>query len=188
MTDRRGGLPLWEQEHGRVMGRCRECGAPVPKGRVSWCSQDCVGAHRARTDPGYQRVLVFQRDGGVCAECGRDCVALRRDLLPLTAWHGNAVALIGVVSALDGKLPDAWRRTYPQYDADGIEKAIAIVNDLGLLKHLGNRDSLWDLDHRVPLWRGGVNELNNLRTLCIPCHREATRAGSAQRASQRRQA
>ena len=188
MIDRRGGLPLWEQTNGKVKGRCRECGRATPKGRSFWCGTACVNAHRARTDPGYQRVLVFQRDGGVCSECRRDCVALRRDLTPLTAWHGNAVALVATVSALGGKLPDAWRLTYPQYDADAIEKAIALVNDLGLLKHLGNRDSLWDMDHRVPLWRGGVNELNNLRTMCIPCHRVATRAGSEERASQRRQA
>ena len=26
MSERRGGLPLWEAEHGRVKARCRECG------------------------------------------------------------------------------------------------------------------------------------------------------------------
>jgi 5-methylcytosine-specific restriction endonuclease McrA len=36
-----------------------------------------------RTDPGYLRDHVFRRDKGVCAECGADTVALRRDLRKL---------------------------------------------------------------------------------------------------------
>jgi 5-methylcytosine-specific restriction endonuclease McrA len=31
----------------------------------------------------FWRLLVFQRDGGICAECGRDCEQLRKALLLL---------------------------------------------------------------------------------------------------------
>ena len=31
-------------------------------------------------------------------------------------------------------------------------------------------DSLWDLDHIVPLFRGGTNDLSNIRALCRACH------------------
>ena len=31
-------------------------------------------------------------------------------------------------------------------------------------------DQLWDLDHIVPLFRGGSNELSNIRALCRACH------------------
>jgi 5-methylcytosine-specific restriction endonuclease McrA len=34
---------------------------------------------RLRTDPGYLRDQVFDRDRGVCAICGLDTEALRRD-------------------------------------------------------------------------------------------------------------
>lgn len=38
---------------------------------------------KLRTDPGYLREKVFARDKGVCAACGVDTVALRRDLRKL---------------------------------------------------------------------------------------------------------
>jgi 5-methylcytosine-specific restriction endonuclease McrA len=38
------------------------------------------------------------------------------------------------------------------------------------------RKSLWDADHIVPVAEGGGEcDLDNLRTLCLLCHREATR-------------
>lgn len=37
------------------------------------------------------------------------------------------------------------------------------------------RRSLWDADHIVPVAEGGGEcDLDNLRTLCLPCHREVT--------------
>lgn len=39
-----------------------------------------------------------------------------------------------------------------------------------------SRKSLWDADHRVPVAEGGGEcDLDNMRTLCLRCHREATR-------------
>ncbi len=39
------------------------------------------------------------------------------------------------------------------------------------------RRSLWDADHIVPVAEGGGQcDLDNLRTLCLPCHREQTAA------------
>ena len=39
------------------------------------------------------------------------------------------------------------------------------------------RKSLWDADHTVPVVEGGGEcDLNNIRTLCLRCHREATAA------------
>jgi 5-methylcytosine-specific restriction endonuclease McrA len=36
------------------------------------------------------------------------------------------------------------------------------------------RKSLWDADHIVPLTLGGRDEVENMRTLCVWCHREET--------------
>jgi 5-methylcytosine-specific restriction endonuclease McrA len=33
-----------------------------------------------RTDPGYLRERVLERDRGICAKCGVDTMALRRDM------------------------------------------------------------------------------------------------------------
>ncbi len=43
------------------------------------------------------------------------------------------------------------------------------------LASVGARKSLWDADHIVPVAEGGGQcDLDNLRTLCLPCHREVT--------------
>jgi 5-methylcytosine-specific restriction enzyme A len=44
------------------------------------------------------------------------------------------------------------------------------------LKTIVSRRSLWDADHIVPVCEGGGQcDLDNIRTLCLLCHREATR-------------
>lgn len=63
----------------RERGACRWCGAEVPKGRFTFCSAPCVHQWKLRTDPGYLREQVFARDHGVCAACGVDTEALRKD-------------------------------------------------------------------------------------------------------------
>ena len=43
------------------------------------------------------------------------------------------------------------------------------------MKSINARRSLWDADHILPVAEGGGQcDLDNLRTLCLPCHREAT--------------
>jgi 5-methylcytosine-specific restriction endonuclease McrA len=58
---------------------CRWCGAEVPKRRLTFCGPACVHEWKLRTDPGYLRKQVFERDRGVCAICGLDTEELRKD-------------------------------------------------------------------------------------------------------------
>src|SRR4051812_13544876 len=58
---------------------CRWCNLEVPKGRQTFCSDWCVDEWRLRTDPGYLRQKVLDRDRGICAVCGIDCLAAWRD-------------------------------------------------------------------------------------------------------------
>jgi 5-methylcytosine-specific restriction endonuclease McrA len=47
--------------------------------------------------------------------------------------------------------------------------------DLWGLRSVTARRSLWDADHILPVAEGGGQcDLDNLRTLCLPCHREVT--------------
>ena len=47
----------------------------------------------------------------------------------------------------------------------------------------GNRRTLWDADHVVPVIEGGgACDLSNIRTLCLRCHRQATAELRARRA------
>lgn len=44
------------------------------------------------------------------------------------------------------------------------------------MQSIASRRSLWDADHIVPVAEGGGQcDLDNIRTLCLICHREATR-------------
>lgn len=66
--------------NGRAL--CRKCGTEVPKGRRTFCSQECVDAWVITSNPGRARQLVFKRDKGVCASCGLDTVALQKSIEP----------------------------------------------------------------------------------------------------------
>lgn len=59
--------------NGRVL--CRWCQLEVPSSRQTFCSEWCVEEWRIRSNPGHLRQRVLERDGGVCAVCGLDCVA-----------------------------------------------------------------------------------------------------------------
>jgi len=69
-------LPVGET--GRPL--CRWCQKEIPARRRTFCSDACVHDWRLRTDPGYLREQVLQRDRGICANCGADTLALRRDM------------------------------------------------------------------------------------------------------------
>lgn len=62
--------------NGRAL--CRQCSSEVPKGKRSFCNDPCVRAWKERSDPGYQRNRVFERDRGICAVCGVDTEAIQR--------------------------------------------------------------------------------------------------------------
>lgn len=64
--------------HGKRLP-CRWCGGEVPPRRRTFCSAACVHEWKLRTDAGYLREQVFLRDRGVCAACGLDTEALRKD-------------------------------------------------------------------------------------------------------------
>lgn len=139
---------------------CRGCGAPVPKGRRNWCGQVCIDDHLLRNNPATARAKTFERDRGVCALCGRDAEAIERRLRE-------------------------WLRAdpYPYQRRSRRE----LLRRLGLIKLVDR--TLWEMDHIVPVIEGGGGcGLDNLRTLCVPCHRAETRALAKRRAEQRRAA
>jgi 5-methylcytosine-specific restriction endonuclease McrA len=143
---------------------CRGCGRPVPKGRRNWCGEACIEEMRVRNWPGHARVKVLERDGGICAGCGRDCPALERRLKSFAKSMYEFGALMG-----EEKI-SGYRRH---------ERIRKWLNRFGL--HLG--DSLWQADHIVPVVEGGGGcGLDNLRTLCVPCHKRETRELARRRA------
>ncbi len=117
---------------------CRWCNLEVPPRRFTFCSDWCVHEWRLRTDPGYLREQVFERDGGLCALCRTDTQGAYAELKRARGAHRI-------------KLLQRWS-----------------------LKRLTRR-SLWDADHIVPVVEGGGEcDLENIRTLCLNCHRRET--------------
>jgi 5-methylcytosine-specific restriction enzyme A len=63
--------------------QCRWCAKDVAPPKRTFCSDACVHEYRLRSDPQYLRKKVLERDKGVCAACGLDCVKLHHDLWKL---------------------------------------------------------------------------------------------------------
>jgi 5-methylcytosine-specific restriction enzyme A len=71
--------------NGRAL--CRWCSLEVPSGRFTFCSDWCVHEWRLRTNPGYLREQVFQRDRGLCEICRVDTYAAYIELKRSRAMH-----------------------------------------------------------------------------------------------------
>lgn len=98
------------------------------------------------------RFAVLVRDRGICQLCGLDTIGLWLALSWVKQqceayWRGRICDPLEFASFKQAVGPAG--RRYPQ--------------------------SLWDVDMITPWSRGGTEELGNLRTLCIPCHRRETK-------------
>ncbi len=163
---------------------CRQCKTSIRHGKRpkqrTFCGPECVHLWKLRSDPSYQARHVLERDKGVCAGCGLDCLALL-ETLNLAAQH-DGQARYGV-----DKVIPVWGwggngRSLPVFEAQ--------CDAIGLPKHLrGLTRRLWEMDHTVPVIEGGGScGLENLRTLCWACHRKETSALAARRAEARKAA
>lgn len=126
------------------------------------------------------RILVEDRDHGVCAACGMDTEYVKRLLNPLLV---EAVARRAE--------PDAARalrvRAAEVLIGLGFSGAVAgaaVANTWGVQVNV----HLWEADHVVPVVHGGGGTcgLENLRTLCRACHHAATKRLAGQRAKEKR--
>ena len=145
---------------------CRECRKEVPKDRKSFCSSKCVDAWKLRSQPEYVRIKLFERDKGVCALCGTDCVRLVKDL-----------------ETLDLNSAGRWSRSW--FGREQYRKMLeqnsplnARLTELGIPRHRyygRRRYGIWDADHIVAVVEGGGEcGLDNYRTLCCKCHKAET--------------
>lgn len=138
---------------GRLPRHCTWCGDPVPKGRRSWCGDSsCLAQWEERTNTRYQLDLVRRRDRGRCALCRLDTGRIESLLIKLHSrqWRTlhHYVRFERIVKVYKERLGAAWPRR-----------------------------ALWEADHIVPVCEGGgLCTIDNLRTLCLPCHKGQTKA------------
>lgn len=144
---------------------CRWCSKPVPKGRLTWCGQECIDEYLIRSSAAVARERVWRRDRGVCAGCGVNCGRIERifDRLRTRAhahhWEPNPCP--------NRQLHEARFMRAKAWLAEHF--GIRIEQRFSYLPHL------WEADHIVPVAEGGgACGLENLRTLCRRCHNGAT--------------
>jgi len=139
-------------------GVCRRCGVEVPKGRRTFCSEDCVREWRITSDPAYASGQVFLRDHGVCCRCGRDMEAAKRELDLL--MRGTS----------DRHGGDVWHNYYLRNFFNVVRPPDPTVGD-----GWSNPDRWWEAHHKVAVVEGGgACGLDGFETLCYRCHRVET--------------
>lgn len=117
--------------------------------------------YRSRYDSVYQRKLVLRRDRGRCSECSLDTIGLAQEVRTLWKAGLRQEALNKLVGA-------GFKPTDLRWKARGLVP-------------------LWQADHIVPVVEGGGGTtIVNLRTLCLPHHREVTRQLMARRRATRK--
>ena len=125
---------------------CRWCGKGVKPPRRTMCSPECVHELLIRRDNRYIRDCLFKRDKGICVICNTDTKNIAKEAIKL-----------------NGKAREEYLKEFN----------IGIKRKIWKRKHGGG---LWDADHILPVKEGGGQcGLDNLRTLCIKCHKQVTK-------------
>lgn len=145
-------------------GTCRVCGKTLDCRTRTTCSQECRKRIRLSISTTSQRWHVEARDKGICAQCGCDTYKLER---VMREYATNSCLRQKMNDAVYGYRPGS----QTIYDMLGIPR--------------GRRSGRWwDMAHVVAIADGGgirpgmTSEeiMGNLKTLCLWCHREETRA------------
>lgn len=125
---------------------CRWCGKGVKPPKRTMCSKECVHELNLRINGRYLRDCVYKRDKGICKICNIDTK--------------KTAALIRLASG-DEKI-----KLLKEY-------SISTKRKIWIQKYGGG---LWDADHIIPVKEGGgLCGLENIRTLCIKCHKAETK-------------
>lgn len=118
------------------------------------------------------REKVFKRDNGICAECGVDTKEREAEF-----------------NAHLQKFTDRLRASgFAVAERQAIDAAIKVLEEELGVRYRGPKLGVmgWEADHIEALAEGGEDDVKNLQTLCIPCHKKKSvaqqvRAGKLRR-------
>lgn len=168
---RRASLRLNEKEIGHLRGPngrrlCRFCKKEVQPPRKTFCSSGCLHEWKIRSDTKYMRKLVYERDLGICAMCGVDTRYIRIEI--------------------ENAARDAMRSS-GRWHCDDHPDYLKVLNKFHLTVKEAKK-SIWAADHIIPVIEGGgLCDLGNIRSLCLPCHKLVTKQLSKRRRKRRKQ-
>ena len=124
---------------------CRWCMKGVSPPRRTLCSKECEHELKLRISGRYLRDCVYKRDNGICMICNVDTKQIAKTILSLTGKERMDYMILNKISP---------------------------KRKIWIKKHGGG---MWYADHIVPVKDGGgLCGLDNMRTLCIPCHKIIT--------------
>jgi 5-methylcytosine-specific restriction endonuclease McrA len=124
---------------------CRWCNCDVKPPRRTICSKECEHELKLRINGRYLRDCVYKRDKGICSMCNTDTKNIAKTALSLNETDRNEFLK---------------------------SHNISLKRKIWIKKHGGG---LWDADHIIPVKDGGgLCGLDNMRTLCIACHKKVT--------------
>ena len=130
--------------------KCRWCEGSVKPPRRTMCSPECVHELMIRRSGKYLRNCTYKRDRGICSLCNKDTKKIAKNLLN---YKSSSMM--------------------KEYDELLNEEKITKSRKIWKKKHGGG---LWDADHIIPVKEGGGQcGLENIRTLCIKCHKMETK-------------
>ena len=137
---------------------CRYCQIEVSPPRRTFCSDTCVHEWKLRSSTKYLREHVYERDLGICALCKIDTRYQKIEI-------ENSRRLAKVSGSKDGYLD--------------------FVRKLSLTEKESLK-SIWHADHILPVSHGGGETgLDNIRTLCIKCHKTETKKLNGKKKNER---
>ena len=143
---------------------CRWCGLDVKRfssRRSSFCSDECVHEFRLRSDASYVRHYIAKRDKFICQLCGLECRGFVRRLRRYVQGRRLELPFAG-----SNELYAKQRRELEE----------EYFNSLGMeYVNTNSRSTFYDIDHIIPVIEGGHQcGEENLRLLCLSCHRKET--------------
>ncbi len=149
------------------------------------------------TDHRRPEIPFSEAPRGTCRWCGEDIFYLqgphKGKLDRRRRWHPDCVATYEATDPREARRHirkrDRGRCAACELDTYALRRSLRGKGMTRALRERGfvPRRSLWELDHILPLVDGGGHELENLQTLCTPCHKKKT-AEEARRRAQRRAA
>jgi hypothetical protein len=161
----RSRFPLQPREPEGSRPLCTGCHKEVPKYRRSWCSDACY----ARYVPACVSRQVANRDKGICQGCGHHIPSLYAE------WKKQEPP------GLTREFSDAcWRRGVRPWETP---EHAAWNKAMEEWRALMPRE---EYDHIIPFSEGGLTIVENMRTLCSPCHRKRTREWHAEKKEARK--
>eukprot|EP00850_Spirogloea_muscicola_P002849 SM000011S19027 [mRNA] locus=s11:399749:406722:- [translate_table: standard] len=129
-----------------------------------FCSRVCYVEYLSRTSPRYLRQALFQMERGVCSLCHLDCHSL--------------------VVSLKGMKCEVLRREAVLQQAPAFASCPHLLEKLVESPEEGRA---WHADHILPVSEGGGQcGVENLRTLCVVCHKAITQVQAKKRAKLRK--